>query len=67
MLKAADLALAHSATLPNSNFSIPESSPIAKGTGRELKQAHIKQFPGTGREQSGSTGREHMQETIEQL
>lgn len=67
MLKAADLALAHSATLPNSDFSIPESSPVAKGTGRELKQDHIKQFPGTGREQSGSTGREHMQETIEQL
>ncbi len=67
MLKAADLALAHSDTLPNSNFSIPESSPIAKGTGRTLKQDHIKQFPGTGREHSGATGREHMQETIEQL
>jgi tmRNA-binding protein len=56
MLKAADLALAHSDTLPNSNFSIPESSPIAKGTGRKLKQDHIKQFPGTGREHSGALG-----------
>ena len=67
MLKAADLALAHSSTLPNSDFYIPESSPIAKGSGKEHNQDHIKQFPGTGREQSGATGREHMQETIEQL
>jgi hypothetical protein len=67
MLKAADLALAHSDTLPNSNFSIPEKSPVAQGSGRELKQDHIKQFPGTGLEAHGATGREHMQETIEQL
>ncbi len=67
MLKAADLALAHSSTLPNSDFYIPESSPTAKGSGKEHNQDHIKQFPGTGREQSGATGREHMQETIEQL
>ena len=67
MLKAADLALAHSSTLPNSDFYIPESSPNAKGTGKEHKQDHIKQFPGTGLEAHGATGREHMQETIEQL
>ncbi|MFG0245779.1 MAG: acyl-CoA dehydrogenase family protein [Phycisphaerales bacterium JB052] len=67
MLKAADLALAHSSSLPNSNFYIPESSPTAKGTGKAHDQDHIVQFPGTGRENIGATGREHMQETIEQL
>ena len=67
MLKAADLALAHSKTLPNSHFSIPERSPNAMGTGKELKQDHIRQFPGTGRENIGANGREHMQQTIEQL
>ncbi len=67
MLTAAKAALAHSSTLDNKLFAIPESSPSDKGTGRELKQDHIKQFPGTGRENVGSTGREHMSETIEQL
>jgi acyl-CoA dehydrogenase family member 9 len=67
MLAAAEAALAHSSTLDNKLFAIPESSPSDKGTGRELKQDHIKQFPGTGRESVGSTGREHMNETIEQL
>ncbi len=67
MLSAAKAALAHSSTLDNKLFAIPESSPSDKGTGRELKQDHIKQFPGTGREDVGSTGREHMSETIEQL
>tara|TARA_R110000737_G_scaffold2923_6_gene8687 strand:- start:159306 stop:161288 length:1983 start_codon:yes stop_codon:yes gene_type:complete len=67
MLTAADAALAHSSTLDNKLFAIPESSPSDKGTGRVLKQDHIKQFPGTGREHVGSTGREHMSETIEQL
>ncbi len=67
MLEAADLALAHSSALPNSLFYIPESSPTTKGTGKEHKQDHIRQFPGTGRENIGANGREHMQETIEQL
>jgi len=67
MLTAAAAALAHSSTLENNLFAIPESSPSDKGTGRELKQDHIKQFPGTGLENAGSTGREHMSETIEQL
>ena len=67
MLRAAELALAHSSTLPNKLFYIPESSPNAMGTGREHKQDHIKQFPGTGREHVGASGREHMQDTIEQL
>ncbi|MDX2133063.1 MAG: acyl-CoA dehydrogenase family protein [Planctomycetota bacterium] len=46
MLKAADVAMAHNAALPNAQFSIPERSPVAKGTGRALKQEGIKQFPG---------------------
>lgn len=46
MLPAAAAALTHSDTLPNSDFSIPESSPVARGTGRVLKQDAIKQFPG---------------------
>ncbi len=67
MLKAAELAFAHSDTLDNKLFAIPESSPNAKGTGRELKQDHIAQFPGTGRENVGANGREHMEDTISQL
>ncbi|HEX4125422.1 MAG TPA: hypothetical protein VHY37_11895, partial [Tepidisphaeraceae bacterium] len=43
---AADAALAHSATLPNGKFAIPEASPIAKGTGRVPPREGIKQFPG---------------------
>lgn len=48
MLVAADAALKHNQTLPNSLFSIPERSqhPGAKGTGRTLTQQGIKQFPG---------------------
>lgn len=67
MLTAAGAALTHSSTLDNKLFTIPESSPSDKGTGRELPKDHIKQFPGTGREHAGATGREHMSETIEQL
>lgn len=46
MRAAAEAALKHSQTLPNSEYSIPEASPNAKGTGRRLKQEAIKQFPG---------------------
>jgi acyl-CoA dehydrogenase family protein 9 len=46
MLAAADAALCHNDTLPNSDFVIPERSPVAKGTGRTNKQDGIKQFPG---------------------
>ncbi|MEM9083541.1 MAG: acyl-CoA dehydrogenase family protein [Planctomycetota bacterium] len=46
MRKAADAAIAHNNTLPNSMFRIPESSPVAKGEGRETDQRFIKQFPG---------------------
>lgn len=47
MLSAADAAMKHSATEPNSDFAIHEKSPNAMGTGRVLKQDGIKQFPGT--------------------
>mgnify|MGYP001296967683 CR=1 FL=1 len=46
MLKAAEAALQHNDSLPNSRFVIPERSPVAKGTGRRNKQDGIKQFPG---------------------
>ncbi len=48
MRRAAEAALKHNDTLPNDRFAIPESSPVAKGAGRELPQEHIKQFPGDG-------------------
>ncbi|MFT5423762.1 MAG: acyl-CoA dehydrogenase family protein 9 [Phycisphaerales bacterium] len=67
MLAAAEAALAHAETMPNSDYSIPERSPNAMGTGRELKQDGIKPFPGTGGAVPGGTGREHMEETIEGL
>jgi alkylation response protein AidB-like acyl-CoA dehydrogenase len=46
MRVAAEAAIAHNDTLPNDQFAIPESSPVARGQGRELEQEHIKQFPG---------------------
>ncbi|MEX2219859.1 MAG: acyl-CoA dehydrogenase family protein [Phycisphaerales bacterium] len=46
MLPGAAAALRYTETLPNSEFSIPEKSPNAQGTGRERKQEGIKQFPG---------------------
>ncbi len=46
MLAAADAAMAHSATLPNSQFIISERSPNARGTGKAPGQNGIKQFPG---------------------
>lgn len=67
MLAAAEAALTYSESLPNSDYSIPERSPNAKGTGRDLKQDGIKQFPGTGGAMHDGTGREHMQETIKGL
>ena len=48
MLAAAAAALRYTQTLPNGEFSIPEKSPNAEGTGRVRKQDGIKQFPGDG-------------------
>jgi acyl-CoA dehydrogenase family member 9 len=46
MLTAAAAALKYSDTLPNSDFVMPEKSPVAAGQGRKLRQEGIKQFPG---------------------
>ena len=46
MLKAADKAIAYNDSLPNDLFIIPESSPVAKGEGREARNEGVKQFPG---------------------
>jgi len=56
MLKAAEAALKHNDTLPNSLFAIPEKAPNAQGTGRKLKQDGIKQFPGNAYVKAGSGG-----------
>lgn len=49
MRAAAQAALRYSDTLPNEKFVIPESSPVAAGTGRKPAQDGIKQFPGEAR------------------
>ena len=46
MLLAATAAIKHNDSLPNSDFIIPERSPVAGGTGKKPKQDGIKQFPG---------------------
>jgi len=46
MLVAADAAIAHNNTLPNSDFVVSERSPNAMGTGRTPKLDGIKPFPG---------------------
>lgn len=56
MRRAADAARRHNDTLPNEDFIIPESSPIAKGSGREVAAEHVKQFPGDGSAGAGGDG-----------
>lgn len=46
MRVAADAALHHIDSLPNSRFVVPESSPVARGTGRAPARDSIKLFPG---------------------
>ncbi len=46
MIAAADAAMKHNDTLPNTDYIISERSPNAKGTGRTPRQDGIKQFPG---------------------
>jgi alkylation response protein AidB-like acyl-CoA dehydrogenase len=65
MLAAAQAALVHSSTLPNSEFSIPEKSPVARGTGRKLSQHGIKQFPGDRHSAPGSDEPETAQSHLE--
>jgi acyl-CoA dehydrogenase family member 9 len=65
MQHAADAALRFSATLPNSEFSIPEKSPVARGTGRTNRQDGIKQFPGTVTVQGESQANGYEAQDIE--
>jgi alkylation response protein AidB-like acyl-CoA dehydrogenase len=46
MRKAAEAARRHNDTLPNGDFYIHESSPVAAGTGKTPDLEHIKTFPG---------------------
>ena len=57
MRSAAEAALAHNDTLPNSDYYIHEASP-EKSTGRDLPTEFIEQFPGEGleEEQIGGDG-----------
>jgi hypothetical protein len=47
MRAAAAAAIRYSVSLPNARFFIPESSPIAKGTGRAPARDGVKLFPGS--------------------
>lgn len=47
MRSAAQAAIRYSDTLPNNQFIIPESSPVAKGSGRQPVRKSIKQFSGS--------------------
>ncbi len=46
MRRASDAARRHNDTLPNEDYYIHESSPVAKGTGKPVREEHIRQFPG---------------------
>ncbi|MBO6576127.1 MAG: acyl-CoA dehydrogenase family protein [Rhodothermales bacterium] len=46
MAPAADAARKYNDSLPNADFYIHESSPIAGGTGKVVPTEHIRQFPG---------------------
>lgn len=57
MLAAAAAARKHNDSLPNSDYVIHESSPIAEGTGRPVQVEHVKQFPGDGAGAAKKNGR----------
>ncbi len=54
MRPAASAARRHNDSLPNSDFYIHESSPVAAGTGKQIPFEHIKQFPGDGHGSDGA-------------
>ncbi len=56
MREAAQAARDHSDTLPNSDYVIHESSPVAKGTGMPVLKEHVKQFPGDHTAVAGGDG-----------
>jgi len=47
MLEAAEASRQHNDSLPNGDFYIHESSPIAAGTGKSVQARHIRQFAGS--------------------
>ncbi|MCC6661659.1 MAG: acyl-CoA dehydrogenase family protein [Phycisphaerales bacterium] len=53
MLAGAAAALKFSDTQPNSDFVVPERSPVAMGTGRVNGQDGIRQFPGDAYSEGG--------------
>lgn len=53
MRRAAAASRRYNDTLPNEQFYLPESSPIAAGKGLEPPTEHIKQFPGEHRSLRG--------------
>ena len=48
MRRAAAAAIAWVDEMPNEDFYIHESSPVAAGTGHPVQTAYVKQFPGDG-------------------
>jgi alkylation response protein AidB-like acyl-CoA dehydrogenase len=52
---AAKAAIAHNDTQPNSEFIIPERSPVAQGTGRKPRLEGVKKFPGDAYAPSSAT------------
>lgn len=46
MMKASEAAIAHNDTLDNKQFVIHEASPVAAGTGKDVSDPHIPDFPG---------------------
>ena len=56
MRVAADTARRYNDTLPNSDYYLPESSPVAKGTGKPIPVEHVKQFPGDTQPEAGGDG-----------
>jgi hypothetical protein len=53
MRRAAEAARRYNDSLPNGDFYIPESSPVAAGTGKPVPSEGIKQFPGVASEGEG--------------
>ena len=56
MRQAADAARRHNDTLPNADFYIPESSPVAQGIGKKIPTEDVRQFPGERYATSGGDG-----------
>ncbi|MFT5142903.1 MAG: acyl-CoA dehydrogenase family protein 9 [Rhodothermales bacterium] len=60
MARAADAARLYNDSLPNADFYIHESSPIAAGTGKPVPTEHIRLFPGDAAGQPEASGDGHQ-------